>query len=193
MNENSKSMEALSASMTSGCPMAEGAEANGRYHFQLYEYEGGPLVREWDQGNIVCTAGKNAAFNAFLAGSAYTVTGPFLGLISSTTFSAVSVNDTMASHTGWLEAGSTNAPTFSGARQTAVFSSASGGAIQLSTALSFTFTGAGTVQGAFLAFGTGAVATVGSTAGTLYSAGTFATAQPVVAGNVIAVSYSTSM
>jgi len=55
-------------------------------------------------------------------------------------------------------------------------------------------TGAGTLQGAFIVFGTGAATTIGSTAGTLLSAGAFTGgSQPVSSGNVVQVSYSLSM
>ena len=193
MNECANSSDSVSASMSAGHDLSENAQAGGRYHFELFEYEGGPLIREWDQDNVVCTIGKNVALDAYLSGSAYTVVGPYLGLISSASFSAVAAADTMASHAGWLEAGTANAPTYSGTRQTCVWSSAATGSKALSSALSFTFTGSGTVQGAFVAFGTGAVATIGSTAGTLYSAGTFSAAQPVIPVNVLQVSYSTSL
>ena len=193
MNENITATDNLGSAMGAGHGLGEGAEAHGRYHFTLLEYEGGPVIREWDQDNVVCTAGKNVALDAYLSGSSYTVVGPYMGLISSTSFSAVSASDTMSSHAGWLEAGSANAPTYSGTRATAAWSSASGGSKSLSAPLTFTFTGSGTVQGAFLTFGTGAVSTIGSTAGYLYSAGTFSAAQPVISGNVLNVSYTASM
>ena len=193
MNEKINAADSVASAMSAGHAVNEGAHAEGRYHFTLHEYEGGPLIREWDQDNIVCTLGKNLALDSFLAGSAYTVTGPFLGLISSVSYSAVAAADTMSSHAGWLEAGIAHAPTYSGGRGTAVWSSAAAGAKALSAALSYTFTGTGTVQGAFLAFGTGAVATVDNTSGTLYSAGVFGTPQPVINGNVISVTYTASM
>lgn len=193
MNENCNPSDIIAMAMQSISKIAEGASAHGRYHFALYEYEGGPIVREWDQDNVVCTEGKNLALNTYLSGSAYTVTGPYLGLISSSSYSAVSAADTMASHSGWLEAGNAHAPTYSGTRPVAAFSSASAGSISLSASLAYTFTGSGTVQGAFMTFGAGAVGTIDSTAGALYSAGAFASAQPVISGNVLSVSYTTSL
>jgi hypothetical protein len=192
MNEAANASDGVRASMGARHLLAEHAELHGRFTAELREYAGGPLIWREEFDNVVCTAGKNVALNAFLAGSAYSVTGPFLGLISSASFTAVSAADTALSHTGWLEAGSANAPTFSGNRGTAVFGAAAGGAAAI-TGLAFTFTGAGTVQGAFLALGAGAVNTVGSTAGTLYSAGAFATPQPVISGNVLTVGYTGSM
>ena len=123
--------------------------------------------------NVVATVGKNLALDTFLAGAAYTVTGPYMGLISSTSYSAVAAGDTMASHAGWLEAGGANAPTYTGNRKTAVWSAAASGSKALSAALSFAITGTGTVKGAFLCYGSGALNTKDNTAGTLWSAGTF--------------------
>jgi len=170
----------------------ERAFAEGHYHAVCRDIFGRVLWEE-EFDNVVCTIGKNAVWNAALAGSSYSVTGPYMGLISSASFSAVSAGDTQASHAGWLEAGSSNAPTFSGNRGAATFTTASGGACALATNPTFTFTGSGTVEGAFIVFGSGAVNTVGSTAGTLLSAGTFSAAQPVVSTNTLTVSYSISM
>lgn len=154
-----------------------------------------PMQTVWEEPieNVVCTAGKNLALDTILAGSGYTVTGPYMGLISSVSYSAVAAGDTMSSHSGWTEAGSTNAPTFA-ARGTPAWSSASGGSKSTSSAVSFTMTGAGTLVGAFIVFGSGAVSTLMSTAGTLLSAGAFSGGNQTVAnGNVVTVSYSLSI
>lgn len=180
------------AVMSAGSGVSDDAEAHGVYTFTCRDADGN-VVWEDRLDNVVTTVGKNAVWDAALAGSSYTVTGPYMGLISSASFTAVAAGDTMGSHTGWLEAGSANAPTFSGNRPTCAWSAASGGAKALSAALTFSFTGSGTVQGAFIVFGSGAVNTVGSTAGVLFSAGTFSTAQPVISGNTVSVSYSVSM
>ena len=140
------------------------------------------------------TVGKNLALDTILAGSSYSVTAPYMGLISSTSYSAVAAGDTMASHAGWLEAGGANAPTYSGNRKTAVWSAAASGAKALSPALSFAITSTGTVKGAFLVYGSGASATKDNTGGTLWSAGTFSTGdKAVVNGDTLNVNYSTSL
>jgi hypothetical protein len=144
--------------------------------------------------NVVTTVGKNLALDSYLAGSSYTVVGPYMGLISSTSWSAVSASDTMSSHAGWLEAGNANAPTYTSPRKTAAWSSASSGSKALSSALSFAMTGTGTVKGCFLVFGSGAVSTIDNTSGTLYSAGLFTGGdQPVVNGNTLSVSYTAAL
>lgn len=172
--------------------VAEHMQAKGVYVAECWR--DGELVWSDRFENTVVTVGKNAQLDSSLAGSSFTVTGPFMGLISSASFSAISAADTMASHAGWLESGGANAPTMSSTRQTAAWSAASAGAKALSAALSFTMTGSGTLEGAFLVFGSGAVNTVGSTLGTLYSAGLFSGGtRAVISGDVVNVSYSVSL
>lgn len=171
-------------------------EFGGHANLEAAERLGIPLMEKWHDefDNTVVTVGKNAALDAFLAGSAYTVTGPYLGLISSVGYSAISATDTMSSHSGWTEAGSTNAPTYTRPRPTAAWSSASAGSKSLSSALSFAITGTGTVKGAFLVFGSGAVTALDSTAGTLYSAGLFGTGdRAVLSGDTLNVSWTGSL
>jgi len=191
--ERAHARECNDATVIRGAGLGERAEAHGRYEVECRGPDG---KLKWSDviENVVCTVGKNLALDTFLAGSAYTVTGPFLGLISSTSWSAVSAADTMASHAGWLEAGGTNAPTYTGNRKTAVWSAATAGGKALSAALSFAITGTGTVKGAFMVFGSGAVATVDNTSGTLWSAGTFSTGDKAVTnGDTLSVNYSSSL
>src|SRR5580765_2287793 len=169
------------------------AEAHGRYEIECIGEDGKLKWREVID-NVVATVGKNLALDSFLAGAAYTVTGPFMGLISSTSYSAVSAGDTMTSHAGWLEGGGTNAPAYTGNRKTAVWSAAASGSKAVSPALSFAITSTGTVKGAFLCFGSGASATKDNTGGVLWSAGTFSTGdKAVVNGDNLNCNYSTSL
>lgn len=143
--------------------------------------------------NTVVTVGKNLVLDQSFAGSAYTA-AEFMGLISSASYSSISAADTMASHAGWLEAGSANAPTFSGNRGSCAWSSASGGSKALSASLSFAITGTGTIKGCFLVGGSGAVNTVANTSGTLISAGLFTGGdRAVLNGDTVNVSYSISI
>lgn len=159
--------------------IGESLKTFGRFHAECFDKDG---RLKWvdDYPNLVVTLGKNFLLDSTLRGAAYTVTGPFMGLISSTSFSAIAAADTMASHAGWLEAGNANAPTYSGTRKTMAFNAASGGAINMSASSTFTMTGAGTVKGTFFTLGAGAVNTIDSTAGTLFSAGLFDTGDKVV-------------
>jgi hypothetical protein len=181
------------AAVIRGSSMSEQAKAGGRYHVECFDRDGKlKWVEEFD--NVVTTVGKNAMLDAALAGSAYTVTGPYIGLISSVSFSAVAAGDTMASHSGWTEAGITNAPTYSAGRKTASWAAASGGSKALSSNASYAVTGSGTVKGCFMVYGTGAVSTVDNTAGTLLSAGLFTGGDKVVSnGDTLNVSYSLAL
>ncbi len=172
----------------------EAASACGRFTAWFIDADGREVWRE-EFDNIVTTVGKNLALDTFLAGSSYTVVGPFLGLISSVSFGAGPVaGDTMASHSGWLEAGNAHLPTYSGSRPTAAWSAASAGAKTLSAPLTFSITANGTVKGSFLVYGSGASATIDNTSGTLYSAGLFTGGdQPVTSGGTLSVTYTASL
>ena len=154
-----------------------------------------PLEEKWVDvfPNTVTTVGKNLAFNTFLAGSAYTVTGPYMGLIGATPTTVI--GDTMTSHAGWTEVGGVNAPQYTAPRKTVAWNAASGGSISNSTALTFSIiTTAGTVGGAFICYGSGAVSTIDNTGGTLWSAGAFTGGNRAVnPGDTLTVSYSVSM
>jgi hypothetical protein len=87
----------------------------------------------------------------------------------------------------------------SGVRGTAVFAAASSSGTTPSnvttstaTAIVYTMTGSATVYGCFLVTGSGAVNTISSTAGVLYSEGNFATAKTVTASDTVSVTYSTT-
>jgi hypothetical protein len=192
-DERAQARECTDASVVRGTGLDEQADAHGRYEIECLGSDGKLKWRETID-NVVATVGKNLALDSFLAGAAYTVTGPFMGLISSVSYSAVSAADTMTSHAGWLEAGGTNAPTYSGNRRTAVWAAAASGAKAVSPALSFAITSSGTVKGAFLCYGSGAVNTKDNTGGVLWSAGTFSTGdKAVVNGDTLNVNYSTSL
>ena len=192
-DETAHAREMNDATVIRGNGMSEAAEATGRYVISCVGADG---QIKWSETieNIVCTVGKNLMLDTALAGGGYTVVGPFMGLISSVSYTAVAATDTMASHTGWLEAGGANAPTYTGNRKTAAWSAATAGGKSLSAALPYAITGSGTVKGAFLVFGTGAVATKDDTNGALWSAGTFTTGdKATVNGDTLNVSYSTSL
>jgi len=183
------------ATLQANVAIPEGMGVDGHYHVVCRDKEGNV---KWEEEfpNLVVAVGKQLMLDTLLKGSAYTVVGPFLGLIgNSTTFAA---DDTMASHT-WTEF--TNYTVGGSAvRGTAVFgSSTSSGTTpsnvttSTASAITYTITGAGgTVYGCFLVTGSGAVSTQGSTAGVLYSEGNFATAKTTTAGDTVSVTYSTT-
>jgi Tfp pilus assembly protein PilV len=190
--EKGHALASVSASALMGGKLGENLKVKGRYVFECHGANG---ALKWTDTieNTVVTVGKNLILDQSLAGSAYTA-AEYLGLISSSSYSAISAADTMASHAGWLEAGSANAPTYSGNRGTAAWSAASAGAKALSSSLTFTMTGIGTIKGGFMVGGSGAVNTVGSTAGVLISAGLFTGGdRSVIIGDTVSVSYSMSI
>lgn len=132
--------------------------------------------------------------DTFFGGSAYTALGPFLGLISAASFSAIVAGDTMASHAGWLEAGSANLPTYTGTRPTMIFNPASGGVKTLSPNAVFTITSGGTIKGGFVCAGPSATNAVDGTAGCLWSAGLFVDGDNGCnPGDVVNVTYATAL
>jgi len=149
--------------------------------------------------NLVNAVGKQLMLDTLLKGSAYTVTGPFLGLIGTTSPTFGTGSDTMTSHAGWTEFVNYTVGG-SAVRGTAVFgSSTSSGntpanvTTSTASAITYTITGAGgNVTGCFLCTGSGASSTQSNTGGTLYSAGAFATAKVTTSGDTVSVTYSTT-
>jgi len=140
-------------------------------------------------GTWVCQAGTTASVLNIFVGYGLTITTLTGGTV--TTTSATRINDTLSSHANWGEAGSA-APTYA-ARLPVSFSAAATGSITTSSAVSFTMTGAGTVNGCFLV-SNGGSATNGNTTGTLFSAGAFTGGSKAVGNtDVVNVSYTYSM
>ena len=181
-----------------------GAQANetvgieGQYHVECRDKDGN---LKWEETfpNLVNAVGKQLMLDTLLKGSAYTVVGPFLGLISGASPTFGTGSDTMTSHAGWTEFVNYTVGG-SAVRGTAVFASAtstgttpSNVTTSAASAITYTITGAGgTVSGCFLVTGSGAVSTLNNTGGTLYSAGAFTTAKVTTAGDTVSVTYSTT-
>jgi hypothetical protein len=181
--------------MQANAVIPEGMGIDGYYHVECRDTQGN---LKWNEEfpNLVVAVGKQLMLDTLLRTSGtYTTVGPFLGLISnSTTFAAA---DTMTSKT-WTEL-TTYTVSGSGVRGTAVFAaSTSSGSTpsnvttSTATAITYTMTGSATVYGCFLVTGSGAVNTLSSTAGTLYSEGNFSTAKTVTSGDTVSVTYSTT-
>lgn len=188
-----RAIDSCDAQVIRGGGMAELLQGKGVFKVDCYDKDGN-LKWSDEFPNTVVTVGKNFILDTVLSGSGYTHIGPYMGLISSASFSAIAAADTMTSHAGWLEAGNANAPTYSGARRFCAFNAAAAGSISLTAALSFAITGSGTVKGGFIVLGTGAVGTVDNTGGTLLSAGLFTGGDKVVANlDTLNVSYSLSL
>ena len=181
--------------MQANASIPEGMGIDGYYHVECRDADG---KLKWNEEfpNLVVAVGKQLMLDTLLRTSGtYTTVGPFLGLINnSTTFAAA---DTMTSKS-WTEL-TTYTVGGSGVRGTAVFAaSTSSGSTpsnvttSTATAITYTMTGSATVYGCFLVTGSGAVSTLSSTAGTLYSEGNFSTAKTVTSGDTVSVTYSTT-
>ena len=193
MNQHGESVnlnDQITALLTKGSEANEAAHAGGSYHFVCRDKDGN-IKWEDDVENLVTTVGANLLLDTLLAGSGYTTVGPFMGLIN-TNASAAAIGDTMASHAGWLEVGTTNAPQYTAPRKTITFSAAASKSKASTGTYTFAIiTTGGVIGGCFLVTGTSAVSTIDSTAGTLYSAGAFTGGSKTVAvSDSITVTYT---
>jgi hypothetical protein len=169
----------------------------GVYHVECRDAAGNLKWTE-EFPNLVNAIGKELMLDTLLKGTSYSVTGPFLGLISGSG-STYAASDTMTSHSGWTEFANYTVGG-SAVRGTAVFASATSAGstpsnvtTSAATAITYTITGAGgTVGGCFLVLGSGASSTISNTGGTLYSAGNFTTAKVTTAGDTVSVTYSST-
>jgi len=194
-NELSNFGDHAVATLQANASIPEGMGVDGYYKVECRDADG---KLKWNEEfpNLVVAVGKQLMLDTLLRTSGtYTTVGPFLGLINNnTTFAAA---DTMTSKT-WTEL-TTYTVSGSGVRGTAVFAASSSSGTTPSnvttstaTAITYTMTGSATVYGCFLVTGTGAVSTLSSTAGTLYSEGNFSTAKTVTSGDTVTVTYSTT-
>jgi len=108
--------------------------------------------------------------------------------------------DTMGSHTGWIEVGLANAPTYTGSRQSINWTAATSSGTsptnvtsKTGAAVTFAMTSSGSVGGCFINGGASASATKDTATGVLYSAGAFTGGSKTVAnGDSLAVTYTTT-
>ena len=167
--------------------LADGLTLHGHYDVVCLGPDGREKWRDTIE-NVVTTGGKNLLLTKFLTGASYTA-AVYMGLKGTGTAVA---GDTQASHSAWNEVGGTNAPAYTGNRQTPSFAAASGGSIATSAAVSFAITSSGTVAGAFI--NEGGSATKDDTTATLFSAGDFTGGSKTVSsGDTVNVTYTLSV
>ena len=200
MNQNEQGGFGDQATITlnAGAKANETVGIEGFYEIKCHDKDGN---LKWEDSfpNLVNAIGKQLMLDTLLKGSAYTVTGPFLGLISGASPTFGTGSDTQTSHAGWTEFVNYTVGG-SAVRGTAVFASATSAGstpsnvtTSAAAAITYTITGAGgTVGGCFLVTGTGATSAQSNTGGTLYSAGAFTTAKVTTAGDTVSVTYSTT-
>lgn len=200
MNQNEQGGFGDQATITlnAGAKANETVGIEGFYEVKCHDKDGN---LKWEDSfpNLVNAVGKQLMLDTLLRGSAYTVTGPFLGLVSGASPTFGTGSDTQTSHAGWTEFVNYTVGG-SAVRGTAVFASATSAGstpsnvtTSAATAIVYTITGAGgTVGGCFLVTGSGATSAQSNTGGTLYSAGAFTTAKVTTAGDTVSVTYSTT-
>ena len=182
--EKATAAAAVAACVGFGGGVAEQAHAEG---FYVVECRGADGELKWTDTieNLVLTAGKNDALDKYFAGSGYTAAW-YMGLISSTGYSAIAAGDTAASHAGWTESTAYSNST----RPAASWASASAGSKALSTGCVFNINGSDTIKGCFMITNS----TKGGTSGVAYSAGLFSGGDKVVANtDTLTVTYTASL
>lgn len=184
---------------TQGRTAPESMGVEGSYRIVCHD-KNGNLKWEEEFPNLVVAAGKQLMMDTLLRTSGtYTTVGPFLGLTNVSITAAAT--DTMTTLVGgnkeFINYSTTGG---AGIRGTAVFAAAASTGTtptnitsSNATAITYTITGAGgNIFGCFLVTGTSASNATGSTAGTLYSEGNFATSKSTSAGDTVSVTYSTT-
>ena len=193
------------ASVTRGAGSEEFLGIQGFYDVKCYDKDGN-LKWEEKAPNLVTAVGKEALFDYYFGatgtGGGTSSGANYLGLVGSASATANYVaSDTISSHTGWIEVGGSNAPAYTGNRQTPSWSAATSNGFatpnnivsKAASALTFSMTSSGTVFGCFINSGATASATKDSTTGILYSAGNFTGGSKIVAsGDSLAISYTTT-
>ena len=203
--EKAKFGDISTAAVTRNAASDNSVGFEGFYDVVCYDAQGN-LKWEDRAPNLVTAAGKNALFDYYFGAtgtSGGTSSGAnYLGLVGSASATANYVqSDTISSHTGWIEVGGTNAPAYTGNRQSPNWSAATNNGSaspsnivsKAASALTFSMTSSGTVFGCFINSGATASATKDSTTGILYSAGNFTGGSKIVAnGDSLAISYTTT-
>lgn len=182
MKEPIHALSSIGSALFARNAHAEEADATGTYLIECFDADGN---LRWSDAieNLVTTAGKNAALDVFLGGSAFTAWA--LGLVDGGSTPTFNVADIMSSHAGWTESTAYSNAT----RPAPTFNAAASGS-KATTATAFNINGTATIAGVFLVNQT----TKGGTTGTLYSCGAFSGGnRSVISGDTLNVTYTASL
>ena len=185
--------DSFDASVTRNAGSSDQLGLEGRYTFTCYDKDGNI---KWTDGieNLTTNVGRANLLDSYFANTGGGAVVMGLMTNNAVPASIPAYTDTQASHGGWFEAGSANAPTYSGTRKTPSFSSATSAnpsVLSTASAVVFSMTGSGTVTGAFINIGGSSA--IDNTTGTLFSAGNFtAGSKTVTSGDTINVTYTLS-
>jgi len=187
-SELSKIGDMVEATVTRNAGRSEWMGMIGYYEAKCYDAQGN---LKWSDTieNLTTNVGRQNMLNSYFGNTGGGAI--VMGLMGT---GSPAYTDTQASHSGWLEVGGTNAPTYSGTRKTPAFSSATSAnpsVLTTSAAVVFSMTSSGTVAGAFI--NVGGSSTIDSTTGVLFSAGDFtAGSKTVTSGDTINVTWTLS-
>jgi hypothetical protein len=148
----------------------------------------GSIAWEESFSNGTTDQGRTLGLNNIFTGSTQSPSW-FIGLISATSFSALSTLDTAATHSGWIEATEYNETTRRQWNPGAPVSSAGTTTMTSSAALVFTASASVSIKGAFIA----TASAKNSTSGVLWATGTFVSDQNLITGQTISITYQTSL
>ena len=152
----------------------------GKFSLQHLDAAGN-LIQEMEFPNGIVDEGLNHILETeFRSGTQ--ISAWYIGLVSSTGFTAFANSDTLASHPGWTEDQNYSEAT----RPQWVPDAATGRAISNSSTTDFNMNATATVEGIFIASGN----TKGGTTGVLWSTAGFASPVNANNGDVIKVTYS---
>lgn len=191
--ERARAGDLPAAALAAAASLFEQANAGGFYSVECRGADGALKWRDTVH-NLWCSEGMEAVLTHALKGSAYTAAN-YLGLITSTNYTAVARTNTAANITtasgspanGWNEAPSSVATP----RGTPSFGTASSSGtntdLATSSSVSFSILASATIKGCFLlvrsAAGTAPTSAVGNTSGAILSAGLFTGGDKVVASS----------
>lgn len=188
-NEQAKSVDAVSTSMTCGGGAKEGIKGGGVFTVTCYDKDGN-LKWEAESHNLVVNVGLKDMNDKYFTGSSYTAAW-YIGLYGAAASNNPAASDTAASHGGWTEVTAYSQAT----RPQCNFGAASSAdpSVISNTTLpaQFSINGSTVVGGAFLISNN----TKGGTTGVLFSAADFQAPgdRSVVSGDIINCVYQFSL
>lgn len=188
-NEQAKSVDAVSTSMTCGGGAKEGIKGGGVFMVTCHDKDGN-LKWEAESHNLVVNVGLKDMNDKYFTGSSYTAAW-YIGLYGAAASNNPAASDTAASHGGWTEVTAYSQAT----RPQCNFGAASSAdpSVISNTTLpaQFSINGSTVVGGAFLISNN----TKGGTTGVLFSAADFQAPgdRSVVSGDVVNVTYQFSL
>ncbi len=188
-NDQAKSTDQATASLTTGGGAGDKVKAGGVFHVQCHDSQGN-LKWEAESHNLVVNVGLQDMNAKYFTGSSYTATW-YLGLYGAASSNNPAAGDTMSSHAGWTEVVAYSQAT----RPQCVFGTPTTADPSVATNSAspavYSINGTTTVGGAFLTSNN----TKSGTTGTLFSAADFSSPgdRSVVSGDTLTVTYTFSL